>query len=104
MALEGHGEPPEEWIVSRICDEFGCLPSVAIREMEETPAGLLWTILDMRAYARAKADIDRAKEDDSAEIEYSEMHDLVEEMGAEADAVIARELLKDRREVAGDGD
>lgn len=42
---------PEAWLISRICDEFGCLPSDAIYE----PLPLVVEIMDLRAYARAKA-------------------------------------------------
>ncbi len=46
---------PWLWWVSRVCDEFGCLPSVAVREMMDTPAGWLEDIVEMRAFARARA-------------------------------------------------
>ena len=41
------------WFLSRICEEFNCLPSAAIQEWEDQPAGLLESIIDMRAYAAA---------------------------------------------------
>jgi hypothetical protein len=55
------GEPPDEWVISRICEEFGCLPSAAIRELEDGDADVLFTVLEMRSYARAKAHVDGAK-------------------------------------------
>jgi hypothetical protein len=45
------------WL-SRICEEFHCLPSQAMREWLTAPAGLLEEILEARAYAHAKAIVD----------------------------------------------
>lgn len=59
--LNGGPEPPEEWVISRICEEFDCLPSEAVRELDDADADLLLTIMDMRAYARAKDVLDHAK-------------------------------------------
>lgn len=44
---------PEDWWISRLCEEFGCLPSQAIREYQSAPCGLLETILLYRTYARS---------------------------------------------------
>lgn len=41
---------PDDWIISRICEEFSCTPSEAIRQ----PLGLTLRIIELRAYARAK--------------------------------------------------
>jgi hypothetical protein len=54
-ALDGDGPLPLEFVVGRICEEFHCLPSAAWREYLQLPAGLLETILEFRAYGRAKA-------------------------------------------------
>lgn len=59
--LNGAGEPPEEWVVSAVCEAFSCLPSQALRELETADADLVFTILDLRAYARAKAEVDAAQ-------------------------------------------
>lgn len=59
--MEGEGEPPWEWIVSRVCEEFGCLPSDAVRELMDDPAGLALDVMELRAYARAKEALDSAK-------------------------------------------
>jgi len=61
--LEGHAdaEPPVEWLVSRVCEEFGCLPRAAVAELYDDPELMALTILRLRAYARAKQDIDNAK-------------------------------------------
>lgn len=61
MALNGEGEPPEEWLISRTCEEFGVLPSAAIEELENDADHLISTILTMRAFAHTKAVSDSAK-------------------------------------------
>lgn len=43
---------PPEWVVSRICEEFGLAPSVAMAEWRRHPDMVL-RVLDFRAYARA---------------------------------------------------
>lgn len=53
-------EPPEEWVISRMCEEFDCLPSAAVRELDEGDIDLIRTILEMRSYAHAKGQVDRA--------------------------------------------
>ena len=55
--MEG-AEPPEAWIVSRICEEFGCLPSQAINELAIDVRKHLFQIIKMRAYANAKHRLD----------------------------------------------
>lgn len=42
-------------MLSRLCEEFHCLPSQAWREWRRLPAGMLDRILAVRAYARMKA-------------------------------------------------
>jgi hypothetical protein len=58
--LEG-ASPPEAWVVSRICEEFGCLPSEAIRELEQDVRKQLFQIMQMRSYAAAKRRLDDMK-------------------------------------------
>lgn len=53
--------PPPEWLISRVCEEFGCLPSEAVRELMEDPTQLALDILELRAYARAKAALEQAE-------------------------------------------
>lgn len=48
------------WI-SRMCEEFHCLPSAAIAEWERAPAGLIESILEVRAFTAAKQVYDRAE-------------------------------------------
>jgi hypothetical protein len=47
-------EVPWEWWVGRLCEEFHCLPSAALREWERVPWGTLETIVEFRAFAAAK--------------------------------------------------
>lgn len=51
---------PEQWIISRVCEEFGIPPSDAVRELEDGDATLVFDILELRAYVRAKQEIDNA--------------------------------------------
>lgn len=54
-------EVPYAWYVSRICEEFGCLPSEAEAEIErdnERDDPLLPDILDLRQYAACKRTLD----------------------------------------------
>jgi hypothetical protein len=41
-------------VISRICEEFHCLPGAALEAIEEDVGGLLFKIIDLRSYARAK--------------------------------------------------
>lgn len=52
--MDGDGDAPEEWVISRICEEFNCLPNAAVQAILEDEGGLLFKIMDLRAYARAK--------------------------------------------------
>lgn len=56
--LNGDGAAPEEWAISLLCEHFGYSVTQALWELygvhwEQAPAGLHWTILEMRAYAQA---------------------------------------------------
>lgn len=53
--------PPDEWLISRVCEEFHCLPSDAQRELDQD-TGLVWTILRLRSLAAAKRELDTAAE------------------------------------------
>lgn len=53
--------PPEAWVVSRICEEFSCLPSEAVNELEKDGRKLLFPIMNMRVYAAAKRRLDDMK-------------------------------------------
>jgi hypothetical protein len=61
-------EAPFEWLVSRVCEEFSCVPSVAIRELEELPGGLIEAIMAYRSYKRRRDGLKAAEAaDDSKE-------------------------------------
>lgn len=46
--------------MSRICEEFHCLPDAARRALETDTAGSIFQILDYRSLASAKSRIDHA--------------------------------------------
>jgi len=48
------------WIISRVCEEFGCLPDAARRALDNDFNGSLFKILDLRGLASAKSRIDHA--------------------------------------------
>ncbi len=80
-------KPPFEWVVSRICEEFHCLPTAAINELFDDPSGMAIEILELRAYARAKEALDNAKSKN--DVAGSPMVDLVME--------VQEELVKRKR-------
>lgn len=45
--------------MGRICEEFNCLPSAAICELETEPQRLAETIMLLRSYASLKDGVDR---------------------------------------------
>lgn len=62
LALDGEpgAQPPDAWVISRICEEFHCLPSQARRELAEHDGDLVFDILSLRSYVRAKQRVDDA--------------------------------------------
>lgn len=65
--------------------------------MEEGPAGLVWQILEDRAYVTAYQQMKRAENDENAEIDDSPLTELVQEIAAEVDGEIADEVLGRKR-------
>ena len=63
MEGDNDAEPPFEWVVSRICEEFHCLPTEAVNEMLDDPCNMALDILELRSYARMKDQIDRTKKE-----------------------------------------
>ena len=49
------------WLIGRICEEFSCLPLAAVRELSDDPEQMAVDILELRGYARTKAQVDRAE-------------------------------------------
>lgn len=82
---------PEAWIVSRICEEFGCTPSQALYELDETPWPLVFDVMELRAFARAKQTVDDAKK--AEDIPKTPMIDWVMD--------VKKEIIKQRREAMG---
>jgi hypothetical protein len=86
-SLDGNGGAPDEWIISRVCEEFHCLPSEAIEAIEDDVGGLLFTIIELRSYARAKEDYENTPMDKRKK---SYMMDKVSEIKT----AIAKEKIK----------
>lgn len=85
------GDPvllPYEWVISRVCEEFHCLPSQAVRELMNDPANLALDIMEFRAYARAKELLDNAKRPEDVP-----NSPLIEQV-----FLVQHELLKRRKE------
>lgn len=69
--------PPEAWLLSRICEEFSCTPAEAL----EQDFMLCLEILELRAYAKAKAAVENAKsEDDATEWQKEAVFGVVKEL------------------------
>jgi len=52
------------WIISRICEEFGCLPDAARRALDDDCNGSIFHLLDFRSLANAKQRIETAGKGD----------------------------------------
>jgi len=48
-------------VISRVCDEFGCLPDAAREALDADLNGSIFQIIDMRGLASAKSRIDNAE-------------------------------------------
>jgi len=68
-------------VVSRICEEFHCLPTEAVKELLDDPLNMALEIMELRAYARAKEVLDNAKSKN--DVPSSPMVDMVMEIQAE---------------------
>ena len=67
MQLEPDEQVPPEcfevaqlWIVSQVCNAFGCLPDDARKALDDDYNGSIFQILDLRALADAKSRLERA--------------------------------------------
>lgn len=60
--------PPALWLVSQVCEEFGCLPSQAVRELEGDPERMVIKIMTLRAYVRTLAAFDRHLANDKSAV------------------------------------
>lgn len=78
-------------MISRVCEEFHCLPSEAARELDRCEA-LVFAVLEMRTYAQTKQAIDDAEASDGQrDAPKGPMADMVYEI--EYDIYKAREAL-----------
>ena len=79
------GEPgadcPGDWLIGLVCDGFGCRPSEAREELETDPDRTALRILELRAYARIKAQVEAAKT--AEERPTGPLADLVDEINVE---------------------
>lgn len=86
--MAGRGDPPEEWLISRLCEEFGIPPSVAVRE----PLALCLRIVEMRAYARVREAARNASQDEQipkgplADLVFEIEHELIRTRNARIQA------------------
>lgn len=64
------------WIVSRICEEFACLPHVAERLLLDDPTDTAIRIMELRNYAAAFKSY-QAADGDIKKLEATETMDLV---------------------------
>jgi hypothetical protein len=90
--MDGGPAPLAVWL-SRLCQEFGCLPSAALREWRRAPAGLIEEILEARAYIGTREAYDRAPK--KSELPPSPMLDLVHEIRGR---LVREELERVKRE------
>ena len=81
-----------EWLISRICEEFQCLPSQAVREWDADDEGLVLDVMELRGYARAKQAWDEASGSDGDQARVAKLlqHDLVKQV-AEIEFALVRE-------------
>lgn len=52
MQREPDAHAPFAWTVSQVCEEFGCLPSEAVDELDHDPDGLTFDVLFLRSFKR----------------------------------------------------
>jgi hypothetical protein len=77
-ALDDDGDLPFAYWVSRVCEEFQCLPSAAEQEMRRQPVGWIEEVIEARHYAKAKAIYDHAP-DKTDVVKHDPLLQLVEE-------------------------
>ena len=69
---------PATYWIARICEEFSCLPTAAVREWRRAPDGLIAQVIEARAFAATYHLYDRT--DDKSTLPPSPMIDLVREI------------------------
>jgi len=96
--VEGQ-DAPEEWFVSRVCEEFGCLPSEALAELQDGPTRLVLDVMELRAYAEAKRAVEQIYKEAKARVERDQDMaglDLPE-------APMVKLVIEIQREIEGEG-
>ncbi len=83
--------------VGQLCEEFHCLPSVALEEWYTLPGAFLDEVIEARRYAEAKRLWDQNRK--RAELPVSAWIDLVEEIDME---LAAEELASQSRKQNAD--
>ena len=77
-----------EWLISRVCEEFNCTPSVAQDELE-CDEDLVMAIIEMRNYAHTKSRIDNATDEKhmpdgkTADLVFEHIAELIKENRAQ---------------------
>jgi hypothetical protein len=84
---------PLAYYVSRVCEEFACVPSVALAEVDRLPAGFLEDVIEARSFGVAYDIVQRSEPKD---IPDTPMVKLVQEIDLD---VALREMKG-----GGDGD
>lgn len=51
-----------EWLISRVCEEFHCLPADAVRAIDEDEDDLIFPIIELRGFVHAHHDLTTAAE------------------------------------------
>ncbi len=63
--MRGSAPPPPRWLVSRVCEEFHCLPAQAEQELDRDFDGVL-EVIELRAYAQTRARLMSAQNEEQA--------------------------------------
>lgn len=103
-ALDDDGALPFAYWISRVCEEFQCLPSEAERELRRQPVGWIEEVIEARHYAKAKEVYDRAPNKADV-VKNDPLLRLVEENEYDhAKALIVRRRERLKREQRADGE
>jgi len=69
-------------MISRVAEEFHCMPGEAVEALDNDPDCLILTIMLLRSFARTKAIYDTSK--NKRDLPQSRMMDLLQEIEFEA--------------------
>lgn len=85
--MEG-ATPPAAWILSRLCEEFHCLPGA----LEDEDVMQLLEIIDLRQYAQAKHLIEREDTDEDAIRKQGIPDSMISEVMANKEKAIGKRI------------